>query len=349
MSQAEKVFYGDQEGRQTKGTVSPEFYTGGGRNMFVWMKGLLDVSRAFYTESQREYFFGIVNQLYRRRCVQAAHETFPEDDWDEIEEQIRQGREVEEWWGRFAGPESDMEEFAIEKVRKAVFDDLRANIDDYVEQTCSLAPEEKPEEWYKCSFVKSLLHEFVNDRKSPLKITVHLSDKETALLTHTVCWILVSHFRRTLHMQDEDAEYMMKLLYCGEFAQNDWLNLVCREKVRKIRRGVTEQFIYAFLAGKYNCGMDPASFSDFIHEEMMTPLYMAIYNARDEIMAKSREYWEEHTEDTWLPFEMESFCRYITDHVDLDIEGPRMDLYLQDAEQDPDRQGAGPLLNRSIR
>lgn len=310
--------------------------------MFVWMSGLLDVSRAFYTEKQRECFFKKVDQLYEKYCIQSVREVFPGDVCGQIEKKIRQGNKVEDWWETFAGPEADMESFIYDRVYKALFDDLRANIEDYVEEICSTAPEERPEEWYKCSLVKSLLHEFINDRRDPYKIAVHLSERETAFLAYTICSILSGRIRRTLGMNDRDAGYMQKVLYCGEFAQNDWLNLAWHENVQTVRRKVTEQFLYTFLSKEYNPGMDPASFSEFIHDEIISPFYMAVYEAREEIMEKSREYWEDQAASEWMPDEMDRFCRYITEHVDLEMEEPHLEWYLQDESgkedltEDPD-------------
>lgn len=299
--------------------------------MLVWMSRLLDVSRAFYTEKQREYFFRLVDEIYRHCCIESVREVFPGSAGDEIKKMLCEGRTVEDWWDKYAGPEADMDSFLYDRVYKAVFDDLQVNIEDYVEEVCTSAPEEYPEEWYKCSFIKSLLHEFINDRKDPYKISVRLSDKETAFLAYALCWILTIHFRNVFDMKDQDAEYMLKILYCGEFAQNDWLNMFYHENVQTIRRKVTEQFLYAFLSGKYNPGMDGASFAEFIHDEMLAPVYMTLYDAREEILEKSREYWAGHAQPCFEPDEMENFCQYITCHVHMIIPEPRMEWYLQDA------------------
>ena len=304
--------------------------------MLVWMSRLLDVSRAFYTEKQREYFFRLVDEIYRHFCIESVREVFPGPACAEIEKRICEGRTVEEWWDEYAGPEADLDSFLYGRVYKAVFDDLQVHIEDYVEEVCTSAPEEYPEEWFRCSFIKSLLHEFINDREDPYKISIRLSDKENAFLTYALCWILTVHFRNFFDMEDQDAEYMLKLLYCGEFAQNDWLNRFYHENVQTIRRKVTEQFLYAFLYGRYSHDMDGAYFAEFIHDEMMAPVYMALYDAREEIMEKSREYWESHTQSYFVPGEMENFCQYITYHVHLNIPEPRMEGYLQeDPEEDP--------------
>ena len=68
--------------------------------------------------------------------------------------------------------------------------------------------------------------------------------------------------------------------------------------------------------------MDGASFAEFIHDEMLAPVYMALYDAREEIMEKSREYWADHSQSFFVPYEMEDFCRYITYHVMLNIPEP---------------------------
>lgn len=309
--------------------------------MLVWMSRLLDVSRAFYTENQREYFFRLVDEIYRHSLLESAREVFPGSACGEIEKMICEGRKVEDWWSAYAGPEADMDSFLYDRVYKAVFDDLQANIEDYVEEVCTSTPEEHPEEWYKCAFIKSLLHEFINDRMDPCKISVRLSDKETAFLTYALCWILTIHFRNVFDMKDQDAEYMLKILYCGEFAQNDWLNMFYHENVQTIRRKVTEQFLYAFLSREYNPGMDGASFAEFIHDEMLAPVYMALYDAREEIMEKSREYWADHSQSFFVPYEMEDFCRYITYHVMLNIPEPRMEWYLRGDSDGEDLSGEG--------
>lgn len=128
----------------------------GESSMLVWMSRLLDVSRAFYTEKQREYFFRLVDEIYRYFCIESVREVFPGSAGDEIEKMICEGRKVEDWWSAYAGLEADMDSFLYDRVYKAVFDDLQANIEDYVEEVCTSAPEEHPEEWYKCAFIKSV-------------------------------------------------------------------------------------------------------------------------------------------------------------------------------------------------
>ncbi len=301
--------------------------------MLVWMSSLLEISKVFYTENQRECFFRKVDETYRQCCLRLARDLLPADRQQEAEERILRGDEAEDWWKALSLPASGLQSFLRDRVYPALFEELEAE-HYYVDQIYRTAPPEEPEGWYRCSTVKSLLHELINDEEDPYRIKIHPSDMSIAYLSYTICSFYTEQIRRNLHVADEDAEYMRKLLYCGEFAQNAWLDLVYREASEQIRPRVTDRFLYAFLAREYSMGMEPILFSEFLHDEITAPLYLALCEARGELLDAAETYLTEHPDPRWTPAEMERFFDYVAEHVKLDLEEPRFDCYLpgEDAE-----------------
>ena len=303
--------------------------------MFVWMSRLLDISRVFYTENQRECFFRKVDDVYRRCFIQAVWQTLPHEQYIRAESKISRGEQAEDWWKDVVGSGYDLDEFLREKVYKPMFDDLETN-GYYMDEVMDTAQPENPEQWFRCSTVKSILHEFINDEDDPYRISIPLTDRMIAYLSYMVYSIFADHISRSLRMGEEDTTRMLKLMYCGEFAQNDWLNLVWREDVREIRRKVTERFLYAYLYGEYSLEMEPATFSEFVHDELILPVYWAFYDVRKDIMEKSLAYFSENEQARWTPAEMERFHRYITEKVPLKLEEPHLEWYLPQEKEEED-------------
>ena len=297
--------------------------------MLVWMRGLVGASKMFYTENQREYFFRKVDELYQRYCIQLAGEVLPEDKCAEAEKRIIDGESVDDWWDEYVSLDVDKDSVIYEKVYRPLFVDL-VNNHYYTYETYMNAPSENPAEWYKCSTVKSLLHEFINDEEDPYEIIVPLSDEQIAYLSYAICSIYVRFISRNLQVNEEDADYMLNLLYCGEFAQNDWLNHVFNERESAIRPRVTDLFLYTMLERKYSLGMKSVLFSEFLHKEVTASFYRAVYNARHDIMERSFEYWAANADNEWTPAEMESFYQYIVSNVKLYFDKPHVEWYMED-------------------
>ena len=295
--------------------------------MFIWMSRLLDISRIFYTENQRECFFRKVDDVFRRCFIQAVWQTLPHEQYVQAEEKINSGEQAEYWWEDIVGTEYDLDGFLHEKVYKSMFDDLEIN-GYYTDEVMDTAQPEDPEQWFRCATVKSILHELINDEEDPYRISIPLTDRMIAYLSYMVYSVFVNRISRSLRMEKEDTARMLKLMYCGEFAQNDWLNLVWREDVKEIRRKVTERFLYAYLYGENSLGMEPATFSEFIHDELILPVYWAFCDGRKEIMEKSMAYFSENAQNKWTPAEMDRFYRYITENVPLKLEEPHLEWYL---------------------
>ncbi len=294
--------------------------------MFVWMSGLLDISRMWYTENQRRYFFEKVDSLYSQCCVRAVKELLPPSKNQQVEQKINDGADINDWWDSDLFSGYDLHTFNKKLVYPAMFDELEENVY-YRDEVFDNAPAENMKDWYKCSVVKSLLHEFVNDEEDPYKLNDRLSDKEIACFSYTVCRIYADYMKQHLHIDDEDADRLLKLLYCGEFAQNEWLNIVNGEHINKIQNRVTRRFLRSFLFNNYNMGMDPFLFSEFLNDEIISPIYNTIYNSRHEILAAGRKYLAENEDNRWSPHEMDNFCNYVIENVKLEFEAPDFDGY----------------------
>lgn len=295
--------------------------------MIVWVTPLLGRSRMFYTENQRKCFFEKADELYEEYCVRFAKEIVTPEKSDELEKMIRKSAIIDDWWEEEYFPGWDKNAFLSKKVFKALFDDLDTH-KFYWEEVCSRAPRENPETWYQNSTVKSLLHEFINDEEDPYKIIVELSEREIACLTYTLYSIFVNFLQKYLEINSEDADKILAIMYCGEFAQNEWLNLIYHENIKDIQRHVTERFLYAFLMDDYSRGMEPDAFYEFLHEEIMGAFYREIYDVRAEILKAGREYLSKNDTNPWSPKEMNSFYKYITDNVNLEFEAPHFEWYL---------------------
>lgn len=294
--------------------------------MFIWMTGLLNMSRMWYTENQRKCFFEKVDFLYIEYCVHFIKEIVSPAKSQEIEEKIRAGINIEDWWDNKTISECSIKQFEQEKVYPAMFDDLEKN-GYYWEEIYTNAPAEKIEDWYECSIVKSLLHEFVNDEEDPYKLNNHLTDKEIACFTYTIYSIYVQYLKQYLNIEDEDSDRLLKLLYCGEFAQNEWLNLVNGEQVKEMRHRLTERFLYRYLSRDYDMGIEPMLFSEFLHDEILSPIYITIYESRFEILKTGRKYLAENADKRWTPSEMENFYNFIMDNVKMNFEAPDFNAY----------------------
>nr|WP_308507967.1 hypothetical protein [uncultured Stomatobaculum sp.] len=294
--------------------------------MFIWMTGLLNMSRMWYTENQRKCFFEKVDALYIEYCVQFVNEMIPPAESREIEQKIRAGINIEEWWNSKFFSECSAKYFEQEKVYPAMFDDLEKN-GYYWEEIYTDASDENIEDWYKCSIVKSLLHEFVNDEENPYKLNDQFTDKEIACFSYTICSIIVNHLKQHLHIDYEDADRLLKILYCGEFAQNEWLNLANGENIKEMRHRLTERFLYRFLLKDYDMGIEPMLFSEFLHDEILSPIYIEIYESRFEILKTGRKYLAENAEKCWTPSEMDNFYNFIMDNVTMNFEAPDFNAY----------------------
>jgi len=299
--------------------------------MFVWMTGLVDASRMWYTENQRKYFFEKVDSLYTEYCVRFVKEILPASKSQQIEQKIRDGLDIEDWWDNELFSGYDPKEFQSEKVYPAMFDDLEKN-KYYYEEICTDAPEENIEDWYNCSVVKSLLHEFVNDEEDPFKLNDHLSDKEIACFSYTICSIYVQFLKQYLEIDEEYSDKLLKLFYCGEFAQNEWLNLVNGEHFKEMRPRLTHRFLYRYLSGDYDMGMDPKLFSEFLHDEVLSPIYRTIYYSRYEILKAGRKYLEQNADKRWSPNEMDNFYHFIIDNVKMNFKAPNFRSYTSSPE-----------------
>ena len=239
--------------------------------MFIWMSGLLNWSRMFYTENQRKCFFEKVDILYEQYCILFAEQMVSSEIISHLRDLILNGDNIDDWWEETGLSEDDKDAFLQEKVYKAMFEDLEKN-NCYWEEVRRNAPAEEPEKWNQNAIVKSLLHEFINDKDDHYQIVDQLSDKEIACLTYAIYSIFVDYIKTHLKVSDEDTEYMMRVLYCGEFAQNEWLNLVSGENCQNIRGRVTEGFLYVFLEKEYSFGIEPILFSEFLHDEILRPV-----------------------------------------------------------------------------
>ncbi len=294
--------------------------------MFVWMTGLLNVSKMWYTENQRKCFFEKVDVLYTEYCIHFVKEMVsPSKSW-EIEQKIRDGINIEDWWDSKIFLECNIEHFEQEKVYPAMFNDLEKN-GYYWKEIYTNAPAENIEEWYKCSIVKSLLYEFVNDEENPYKLNDQLSDKEIACFTYTICSIFVQYMKQHLNIDDENSERLLKLFYCGEFAQNEWLNLVNGEHIKEMRHRLTERFLYRYLSGDYNIEIEPTLFSEFLHDEVPSPIYRTIYDSRHAMLRIGRKYLIQNADKRWAPSEMDNFYNYIIENVKMDFEAPNSNAY----------------------
>ena len=295
--------------------------------MFVWITAFLNLSRMWYTENQRRCFFEKVDDLYKEYSIQLIKEMLPSERIPEIEQKIRDGISIEDWWDDELFPGYDFEQFEQEKVYPAMHDDLIKN-SCYWEDVCHNAPPERIEDWYKCSFVKSLLHEFVNDENDPYQLNDQLTEKEIACFSYAICSILVQYLKKHLHVKDKDADKILKILYCGEFAQNEWLNIVNGENIKEMRHRLTERFLRRFLSIDYNMGIEPALFSEFLHDEVLSPIYITIYDVRHEILKAGRDYLAKNAEKRWTPEEMDNFYNHIIANVKIEIEEPDIEGYM---------------------
>lgn len=284
--------------------------------MFTWMSCFLQLSRMFYTENQRKVFFEIVDGLYEKYCIQYVREMVPSDRLPRIEALIEKGANVDEWWDEECFSGIDKDSFLKGKVYKAMYDDVVEN-GAYWEEVCEHAPMEKPEDWYANSFVKALLHEFINDDEDPYKLVDHFSDREIACLSYTICSILTIFIKESLDVSDEDADYMLSVLYCGEFAQNDWLNKVYGENVKEIRSKVTKKFLYAFLDREYSQKAGSQMFYEYLDDEILEPVFVTIYDHRFEILGAARKYLADYGDNRWTQKEMDDFCQYIIKSVPM--------------------------------
>lgn len=289
--------------------------------MIIWSRALLGASQMFYTENQRKLFFDMADGLCRMIIAELIKKKYPERS-EEAGRLTRESMDMDEWWDTLAVPQLDLTQFLYETVHPSLFELLKKH-NFYREEIIANAPEETPEDWYKCSTVKSLLHEFINDEKDPYKIIQRLSDKEIACFSYAICSIYTDYLKKYLHVNDEDSDWMLKILYCGEFAQNDYINMIYGEKVQKIRSKVTMYFFFVHLFHDYNMGIsDQPAFYEFLHDEVVGPVYRTILEARYEILSAGEEYLFKNEDEVWSPRFMEGFYRFILENVKMEFEAP---------------------------
>ncbi len=74
-------------------------------------------------------------------------------------------------------------------------------------------------------------------------------------------------------------------------------------------------------------GMEPVLFSEFLHDEVLSPIYITIYDSRHEILKTGRKYLEQNADKRWSPNEMDNFFNFIIDNVKMNFKAPDFSGY----------------------